>query len=277
MSQNRAWTWRHAIIKSDLPATTRHVLLTISCFMNDVGGGCYPTQEQLAEATGLTDRAVRKHIEIAEASGWLIRKEHGFRGQKWRNHEYEARWPGILDVDEGAERGSSRLSEGAERGSGKVRNEVPTTNPRNNIPLNPQNTGKENPNQYLGSVSARFDALAKAWARTKVGDRTRALNLFEGLTVREQMQAVENAALAVTAYTRRKSRVPVLASFLRDRMFVEFVDAPDIDLDGHFRITPNRPEWTPWLTAIRRRYGEKAVERIVEGGFYLTQSRWPED
>jgi len=36
-----AWTWRHAILEAELPATTKHVLLTISCFMNDVGEGCY--------------------------------------------------------------------------------------------------------------------------------------------------------------------------------------------------------------------------------------------
>ena len=34
-----AWTWRHAILEAELPATTKHVLLTISCFMNDVGEG----------------------------------------------------------------------------------------------------------------------------------------------------------------------------------------------------------------------------------------------
>ncbi len=37
----RSWTWRHGILKSDLPATTRHVLLTISCHMNDLGEGAY--------------------------------------------------------------------------------------------------------------------------------------------------------------------------------------------------------------------------------------------
>ena len=130
------------MLKSGLPATTRHVLLTISCFMNDVGGGCYPTQEQIAEATGLTDRAVRQHIDAAVKAGWIKRKEHGFRGQKWRNHEYEASWP-AQDVDEGelhvverAERGSGPLAEGAERHAEgaepddkKVRNDVPTILP----------------------------------------------------------------------------------------------------------------------------------------------------
>lgn len=106
--------------------------------MNDVGGGCYPTQEQLAEASGLSDRAVRQHIDDAVKAGWLIRKEHGFRGQKWRNHEYEAAWPAQdavaadLHVDEGAERGSGPFvegaephAEGAEPDDKKVRKDVP--------------------------------------------------------------------------------------------------------------------------------------------------------
>jgi hypothetical protein len=137
-SSGRAWTWRHLILKSDLSATTRHVLLTLSCFMNDVGGGCYPTQEQLAEATGLSDRAVRKHLELAESAGWLKRTEHGFRGQRWRNTEYWALWPDPLDVDEGAEPRSARVEESSGTSFRKVRNQVPTTSPDPFTPLPPE-------------------------------------------------------------------------------------------------------------------------------------------
>jgi hypothetical protein len=120
---DRTWTWRHAIIKSDLPATARHVLLTISCFMNEIGGGCYPTQKQLSDATGLSDRAIRTQLDLAETLGWITRSEHGFKGQKWRNHQYQAAWP------EGAEGRSAGQPEGAEAGSYKVRKDVPTTSP----------------------------------------------------------------------------------------------------------------------------------------------------
>lgn len=140
MSNDRiSWTWRHAIAQSDLAATTKHVLLTISLYMNEMGQGCYPTQEDLAKATSLSERAVRKHIELAEAAGWLIRREHGFRGQKWRNHEYEPRWPDAQDVDaekpdveEGAEPRSGPFPEGAEPDDTKVRNHVPPNVPDTN-------------------------------------------------------------------------------------------------------------------------------------------------
>jgi hypothetical protein len=161
---NRAWSWRHAVLKSSLPATTRHVLLTISCFMNDVGGGCYPTQEQLAEASGLSARAVRQHIDDAVKAGWLSRKEHGFRGQKWRNHEYEAAWPAQdaetadLQVVERAESGSGPFSEGAEPhaegaepDNKKVRKDVP--------PILPEHSSKQRED-----ARARQDFDENVWA-----------------------------------------------------------------------------------------------------------------
>ena len=142
----RAWTWRHLIIKSNLPPTTRHVLLTLSCFMNDVGGGCYPTQEQLAEATGLSDRAVRTHLELAESQGWLKRSEHGFRGQRWRNTEYWAQWPDLLDVDEGAEARSAPSAERSGTTFRKVRKDVPTTSPdSSNSPRSPEGSEEGQP------------------------------------------------------------------------------------------------------------------------------------
>lgn len=203
MPDNRAWSWRHALLKSDLPATTRHVLLTISCFMNDVGGGCYPTQEQLAEATGLSDRAVRQHIDTAVKAGWLVRKEHGFRGQKWRNHEYEAAWPtqdvaaADLPIVERAEpasgpflEGAERHAEGAERGSEKVRNDVPTILPvhssnqrrdtraalREEFEINiwgdfPQNPSSDKPKaleEYLALSAADRKACMRGVARLSI-------------------------------------------------------------------------------------------------------------
>ncbi|MEM7313805.1 MAG: helix-turn-helix domain-containing protein, partial [Planctomycetota bacterium] len=90
----KAWTWRHAICKSDLPPTTRHVLHALSCWMNEVGGSCYPTTKELAAATGLSERAVCEHLEKAEGWGWLRRRLHGFKGRGYRRHEYEATFPG---------------------------------------------------------------------------------------------------------------------------------------------------------------------------------------
>ncbi len=88
-----AWSWRHAITQSDLPANTRLVLLTLSCHMNEHGRGCFPSQEQLAAEAGLDRKTIRRHLERAEEAGWIRRTELGLKGQKWRLTDYRAVHP----------------------------------------------------------------------------------------------------------------------------------------------------------------------------------------
>lgn len=103
------FSWRHAILESDLRPTTRLVLLTLSCHMSDAGDSCFPSTRKLARETGLSERSVISHIKIARQRGWITVGLHGFGGQKWRSHEY------VCAVPEGAERGSAALPERAER------------------------------------------------------------------------------------------------------------------------------------------------------------------
>ncbi len=131
MSQREAWTWRHAILKSDLPPTTRHVLLTLACHISDAGDACHPTVQQLTEETGLSKRAVLTHLKAAEAAGWISVGMHGFGGQKWARNEYRITVPGTsesvpagslksdaqLEIlsEKGGERGAPPLQKGGER------------------------------------------------------------------------------------------------------------------------------------------------------------------
>lgn len=275
---NRAWTWRHAILRSGLPATTRHVLLTLSCFMNDVGGGCYPTQEQLAEATGLTDRAVRTHLEKAEELGWLGRTEHGFRGQRWRNHEYFAKWPGLLDVDEGAEPRSGPPGKRSGTSFPKVRKDVPPILPDNsNTPLPPE---KPTEGEDQDVVSDGFDAIRDLWPESALGHPDKARAAFDALTDDQRAVVAKAVRTASTLHYRRFLKrgeaVPVLATALRSLHWSDFIDAPTIDDDGHFIVTPNRPEWRPWLKHIEKSYGKGARDRTEAAGRFLPPTRWPE-
>ncbi len=155
--KSKAWSWRHAIIKSELPATTRHVLLTLSCYMNELGEGCYPTTKTLASATGLSERAICTHLDKAHTTGWLGRKRHGFAGQKWANHEYEPSFP----EEKGTERGSVRTCEGAEPNDTKALNEVQSNSPSTS-PI-------EKPTKQI-SVQSWFDQFWKAYPRRKSKD-----------------------------------------------------------------------------------------------------------
>ncbi|WP_186130163.1 helix-turn-helix domain-containing protein [Burkholderia gladioli] len=84
----KPWTWRHAIINSTLPPTTRHVLLTLSCHVNDAGEPVYPSTALLAAESGLSERSVITHLRDAAAAGWLAVEKHGYGGQKWARNQY---------------------------------------------------------------------------------------------------------------------------------------------------------------------------------------------
>lgn len=87
------FSWRQAVLSSDLPSTTRHVLLTLGCHMNDAGESCYPSITTLARETGLSRQSVMEHLSNAAAAGWIDVRQHGFRGQIWRRNEYSISWP----------------------------------------------------------------------------------------------------------------------------------------------------------------------------------------
>lgn len=98
------FSWRQAILQSDLAPTTRHVLLTLACHMNDAGESCYPSVELLAKETGLSTRAVITHLNLAKESGWIEVDKHGFRGQKWNRNDYKMAWPESLFEEQKTEK-----------------------------------------------------------------------------------------------------------------------------------------------------------------------------
>ena len=131
------FSWRHAILRSDLPPTTRHVLLTLSCHMNDAGESCFPSIATLVEETGLSNRSVIDHIRSAKEAGWLKVGLHGFGGQKWRSHEYACATPEAGEApspgtEKGGEPASPAQQKGGEPPSKKVVKEVHSISTRDN-------------------------------------------------------------------------------------------------------------------------------------------------
>ena len=106
------FSWRHAILKSELSPTTRHVLLTLSCHMNDAGESCFPSIATLVEETGLSRSSVISHIKLAKEAGWIMVGLHGFGGQKWKSHEYTSAIPESVLCREGGPGDRPPLSEG---------------------------------------------------------------------------------------------------------------------------------------------------------------------
>ncbi|WP_205191559.1 helix-turn-helix domain-containing protein [Burkholderia sp. LMG 13014] len=125
----KPWTWRQAIIKSDLPSTTRHVLLTLACHINDAGEQAFPSIRLLAFETGLSRQAVMTHMQTAAAAGWVRTTKHGYGGQKWARNAYDPCIPdGFVPRSFENEASTIRLSTGGQPDAEKAVNDVDQEN-----------------------------------------------------------------------------------------------------------------------------------------------------
>ncbi len=149
------FSWRQAIQKSSLEATTKLVLYNLSIHMNDLGEGCFPSTETQALATGLSQRSVCTHLQKAATAGFLHITKHGLAGKSWMRNDYKAVWPGVFipygcadakaDYFEiGTERGSVPENEGTEPNDMKALNQVQSNSPLNSpISLKEKNIKKK--------------------------------------------------------------------------------------------------------------------------------------
>ncbi|WP_286694057.1 DnaT-like ssDNA-binding domain-containing protein [Spongiibacter sp. UBA1325] len=87
------FTWRSAILDSDLASTTKLVLLVISTYMDDHGGGAFPSTLTISEKAGLSERAVCTHIEKAREAGFITSHKEKKRGRDWARNSYRIAFP----------------------------------------------------------------------------------------------------------------------------------------------------------------------------------------
>ena len=155
------FTWRTAILHSDLHASCRLTLLVLSCHMNEVGGSCFPSIKTLATETGMERKAVMRAIRHAIDKGWLSKEQGRLSGQKWRQNFYTAQLPRKvvplgyqLPVDNSE--GGPFESEGGPIEGQKV---VPQWDTNSSINSS-KNYGEENSNSQPLTGRAMFEALA---------------------------------------------------------------------------------------------------------------------
>ena len=86
-------SWREALLESRVGPTTKHILLTLACHMNEFGTGCLPSTRTLSRQTGLSERSVCTHLRAAMKAGWITAQKRGLSGQAWKRHEYQISWP----------------------------------------------------------------------------------------------------------------------------------------------------------------------------------------
>ncbi len=95
------FTWRSAVASRHGPKSpiSRHVLLTLSLHMSELGDSCFPSLSLLSEESGLGLRTIKEHIAIAAAGGWIGKRERRLKNsQGWRRNEYFAQIPAEVEA-----------------------------------------------------------------------------------------------------------------------------------------------------------------------------------
>lgn len=106
-------------------------------------------------------------------------------------------------------------------------------------------------------------------------DRRSAELMFEKLDAEDKRQCIEQHA-AWMKWQAAQQRALSLPAYFRNRAWRMLDGGPPITSDGRFKITPERPEWKPWLASVEARFGPRGVELIKGFGFYLPKQRWPD-
>lgn len=89
-----AWNWRRALLSSDLPGTTKHVLLTLSCHVPEIGGVAWPAIATLAAETSLSEPTVKKHLRAGVDGGWIARVARYTETGRQTSNSYALAAPG---------------------------------------------------------------------------------------------------------------------------------------------------------------------------------------
>jgi hypothetical protein len=101
--------------------------------MDENGGSCFPSTRKLAEETGLSERTICTHLEIAENEGWIKKMQQGLTGQRWKRHSYQALIPpkALKEIQHLEVKGTEPHAEGTEPDDKKALKEVQSSSSYN--------------------------------------------------------------------------------------------------------------------------------------------------
>jgi hypothetical protein len=73
------FTWRSAIVASEISSTCKVVALVLSLHMSELGDSCFPGQRRLAKECSLNRATIQRALADLEVSGWLFITRSGNR------------------------------------------------------------------------------------------------------------------------------------------------------------------------------------------------------
>ncbi len=240
--------------------------------------GCFPSQSYLADVCEVSRASINRHLDELEAMG-LLRRER--RHGKSRERESTRYYLGFekdftpLQVETHVstvdmENGGQPQPVAGENAAVHV-SEIPGSMSHSSETL----TGKEPIEPLPLKPSTLFEGLVHIWPADRHGNLNKAEESFMRLDATAQAAAHRAAKATMVALVRQKRSIPKLQGYLDSGLFDEFDGAPEIDADGDFIITPDRPEWKPWMGYLRDTYGQRGVDSAVKAGKWHPKTRWP--
>jgi DNA-binding transcriptional ArsR family regulator len=185
-------SWAMQMPKSTLgDASARHVLLCLANYAGQDGRGAFPSAEQLAEDTGLSERTVRYKLDLLEEMGLIT------RGNKAIAAAYIGRKDRITNVYDLQLKRGAVAAPGKETGCSSQQDGVQTTTERG-AAVAPNTSLNQEQNQEQGregAASAFGEAGSNYPETTPDQPKTRA----KGFSLTDMQAMTDTAGIAIAA------------------------------------------------------------------------------
>ena len=255
--------------------TGKVLLMCLANYANE-HGECWPSQKTISREAELGERATRDWLKKLEDNGFIERRR--------RNRNDGSRTSDFIILNLTKRTDSTEKSLPAEYATRPIqaasgskptgtsrrlgRHDVPDIEPSLKPSIEPS-TGA----RMLGGNG--FDMFWEEWpAKERPKKRQAAKWSFDRLSWEDQTSAIKHAG-DFRKLSKAREDAALMIPFLKERLFQELVDAPEINTDGKFVFTPSRPEWPAWINYLKSKYSEDASRRTEEHGKFIDARRWP--
>ena len=214
--------WQNAIADSqDLESSTRLVLWTLSRFMNQNGGSCFPTIERLMASCALSNTTIIKHLRLAIEAGWISRTPKK-TGRDNKSYSYQA----VLRASEAISPSNYRASETV---SSPQETEQVKPLPRASETVDPELVKQlhtnitDNINRAFKLVLSEIDGLI-------LKSRINTVESLRAFKLQSKDEDPEKIALAIIAYYQEQKNsdpqyVTGLAKVIVEKQYLPFLNA----------------------------------------------------
>ena len=267
--------------------TGKVLLVCLANYANE-RGECWPSQRTIAHEAELSRRTAITWLNRLEKDGFIKRKRRqskdGFRTSDLvtlqlnklpePSEPFNTDNPDDMNVETLSANSAPRPNQGETDGRPRC-----TSRSNKDRQMHSKQPSPKPLKEPSSGASAReedgFKKLWDDWPSKERPDKIKAAKwAFDRLSTSEQSSAVQQAK-GYRRLTKAKKHKALMIPYLKNKEFAALDGAPEINADGKFIITPERPEWSSWREHLREKYSDAAVERLESRKFFLASFRWP--